>query len=150
MTKRIGLMFSIGVVMGLALSVSAAYAGNRPTGAQLDTLSKGEPHRDLNTLDGGGFSFWTIDAGIGCNLVATGALYELHCDSDGHFCPWTDGGCSFAIESQAYGRPFKASTPAAPNPYVFMTESSSTPTKQVCVMPASGDATITCAAFRMK
>ena len=151
MKTRLG--FVAGMAIGLVLAVAPAQAGNRPAELGLFSMLNGEVSRDLNAVvaDGGGVTLMTLDAGIGCNLVSTGAVYEMHCDSAGHFCAWSDGGCSSAISSQAYGRPVNASTPAAPAPYFFVTEAStSSATKQVCYTPASGDATGICALFRMK
>ena len=151
MKTRLG--FVAGMAIGLVLAVAPAQAGNRPAELGLFSMLNGEVSRDLNAVvaDGGGVTLMTLDAGIGCNLVSTGAVYEMHCDSAGHFCAWSDGGCSSAVSSQAYGRPVNASTPAAPAPYFFVTEAStSSATKQVCYTPASGDATGICALFRMK
>jgi hypothetical protein len=156
MTSKHGLFLALGLVMGLALSFNSAEAGNRPTADNGFLMLNGEATRDLNAsggglADGGGLTLITLDAGIGCNLVATGGVYEMHCDSAGHFCSWSDGGCSNAIGSQAYGRPVNASTPTSPAPYFFMTQTDTTnTTKQVCVTPASGDATMTCALFRLR
>ena len=152
MTTRHGLFAALGLVMGLALSFNTATAGNRPAELGLFSMLNGEVSRDLNVVvaDAGGLTLMTLDAGIGCNLVSTGAVYEMHCNTAGHFCAWSDGGCSSSINSQAYGRPVNASTPAAPAPYYFVTEASSSTTKQVCYTPASGSVTGTCALFRMK
>lgn len=143
---------ALGIVLGLAASVSPVHAGNRPSETVLFQSLNGEVSRELNATvaDGGGLSLMTLDAGIGCNMLATGAVYEMHCDSPGHFCPWGDGGCSTAIGSQAYGKPFNSSTPSAPAPLYFVTEASATATKLICVAPASGDATLTCATFRLR
>ena len=154
MSSRLGTVLAglFGVVIGLALSVGSAHAGNRPAELGHTLMRTGEVSRALNAVvaDGGGLTMMTLDAGIGGNLVATRAGYERHLDSHGHFCPWTDGGCSDVLGSQAYGRPFSASTPATPAPYQFTTEASSVATKQVCFTPASGDATGICALFRMR
>lgn len=153
------LALGLGVVLGLLLSVPAAQAENRPTELDLFQRLNGETYRDLNAggggfplADGGGLSLMTLDAGIGCNTLRTGAVYEMHCDSPVHFCPWGDGGCSNAIGSQAYGKPVNASTPSAPFPFYFVVEGNATSgaTKLICITPASGDATAICAPFRMK
>ena len=156
MTTRLGFVFAAGLVMGLALAVTRAEAGNRPSELPLFSMLNGEVSRDLNAggggfplADGGGLTLATHDAGIGCNLVATGAVYEMHCSAAGHFCPWSDGGCSSAIGSQAYGKPVNASVATAPAPYYFVTEASTTATKLVCVTPSASAAMI-CAMFRMK
>ena len=152
MKTRLG--FVAGVLLGLTLAVIPAQAGNRPAELGLFSMLNGEVSRDLNSvvLDGGGATLFSPDGSfIACNNVATGAVYEMHCNIAGHFCAWSDGGCSTAISSQAYGRPVNASTPAAPAPYFFVTEASTTSaTKQVCYVPVAGSAAATCALFRMK
>lgn len=155
--RTLSFVFALGIAMGLALSVTPAEAGTRP-GSELGLFQilNGEVVRELNAsgggfADGGGLSIVTLDAGIGCNTLATGAVYEMHCDSAGHFCPWGDGGCSNAIGSQAYGKPINASTPTAPAPFYFVLQGDSTnATKRVCVTPVSGDATMICAPFRLR
>lgn len=154
MTSRHNLIaLGLGVVLGLVLSVSDAHAGNRPSDGVMFQMLNGEVSREANALvtDGGGLSLWTVDAGPGCNTVATGAVYEMHCNAGAHFCVWGDGGCSSTIGSQGYGRPVAASSPSAPAPYFFVTQSDTTnATKQVCVAPASGSTSTTCALFRMR
>lgn len=142
--------------MGIAPSLPAlVLGGNRPTADNAFLTLNGEVTRDLNTsasglADGGGATLWTADAGIGCNAVATGAAYEMHCNTAGHFCAWSDGGCSSTIGSQAYGRPVAASTASSPAPYFFVTQTdTANSTQQVCYTPASG-ATGTCALFRLR
>ena len=160
MTKRNVLTFALGIVMGLALSIAPAQAGPRPS-SELGLFSSlnGVQTRETNSLvaDGGGLSLWSMDAGPGCNNVATGAVYEMHCNSAGHFCPWgSDGGaglafCGTTIGNVAYGRPVNASTPAAPAPYWFTTPTDlSSSTTNVCIVPKAGDLTMTCALFRMR
>lgn len=159
----ITMAFALGLGMGLALSITPAQAGPRP-GSELDLFTRlnGEVTREVNgtgggLADGGGLSLITLDAGIGCNTVVTGKVYEMHCDSPVHFCPWgSDGGsafCSSNIALVAYGRPVNASTPSAPFPYFFTAaadSSSLTATKSVCMTPATGDATAICALFQLK
>lgn len=159
MTKRtLSLVFALGIVMGLALSVPAAEAGPRP-GSELDLFTRlnGVQTREMNGVDGGGLSLQSQDAGPGCNDVATGAVYEAHCSSAGHFCPWgSDGGaglafCGTTIGSVAYGKPINASTPSAPAPFWFVTPADSrSPTTNVCIVPKSGDVDMTCALYRMR
>lgn len=159
MTTRLGLVFALGLVMGLALSVTPAQAENRPAELGLFLMLNGEQSRTMNVLvaDGGGLSLQSMDAGPGCNNVATGAVYEMHCSSAGHFCPWgNDGGaglavCGTTIGNVGYGRPVNASTPAAPAPFFFTTAAGGTgATKSVCIVPKSGDTNMTCALFRMR
>lgn len=149
---------ALGFVLALAFVVTPAQAENRPYGElNFFQLLNGEVSRELNTgggsfplADGGGLSIVTYDAGIGCNTVATGAVYEVHCNAAGHFCPWGDGGCSSAIGSQNYGRPINASTATAPAPYYFTAQPGATGTsKLICVTP-SASASMVCALFRMK
>jgi len=153
-TVRAGLALAAGLLAGLVVSVAPARAENRPSETPLFQMLNGEVSRELNAVvaDGGGLTLMTLDAGIGCNLVATGAVYEMHCDSPVHFCAWEDGGCSVAIGSQSYGRPVNASTPSSPSPYFFVTKSDPTvgATKQVCMTPASGDAQAICALFKLR
>lgn len=157
--KRTPILFALGFMAGLVLSVHPAQAENRPTEVPMLQMLNGEVSRDLNLgegtsplADGGGLTLMTLDAGIGCNTVRTGAVYEMHCDSPVHFCAWVDGGCSNAIGSQNYGRPVNSSTPASPAPYYFIAAPNSTAgaRKLVCITPASGDATAVCALFRMQ
>lgn len=150
------LALGLGVVLGLIVSVSPSYAGNRPSETPLFQMLNGEVSRELNgtggsfpLADGGGLSVVTYDAGVGCQAVATGAVYEAHCSAAGHFCPWGDGGCSSAIGSQNFGKPVNASTATAPAPFWFVTEASTTSTKLVCVTP-SASASMVCALFRMR
>lgn len=148
---RHGHFLALGLILGLGVSV--ATAGNRPTADNGFLMLNGEQTRDLNVTvaDGGGLTLVTLDAGVGCNLVATGAVYEMHCNAAGYFCAWGDGGCSSAISSQAYGRPVNASTPTAPAPFFFMTQTDTTnATKQVCITPASGTVNMICAPFRLR
>ena len=63
MNKALSFTFALGVVMGLALSVTSAQANNRPTDGNLLGTLNGEVSRDLNTgggthplADGGGLS----------------------------------------------------------------------------------------------
>lgn len=149
MTSRTNLIaLGLGLVLGLALAVSPAAAANRPSDGVMFQLLNGEVSREQQA-DGGGLTLWTADAGIGCAQVATGAVYEMHCNAAAHFCGWNDGGCSSAINSQAYGRPVAASSAGSPAPYFFLTQGDTAATKQVCATPASG-ATLTCALFRMR
>ena len=143
---------ALGVAMGLALAVHPALADNRPSDGVQFTLLNGEVSRELNSLDGGGLTLWTTDAGIGCNNVRTGKTYEMHCSAGVHFCAWSDGGCSSSVNSQAYGRPVAASSPSSVAPYYFIAAPDSTAgsTKQVCMTPASGTAAATCALFLMR
>lgn len=145
---------ALGVIVGFLFAVSPASAGPRPAGenATLQSLN-GEVSRELNSLvaDGGGLTLVTYDAGPGCGLVATGAVYEMHCNAGAHFCGWSDGGCSSTIGSQSYGRPVASSSPSAPAPYFFMTQPDTVnATKLVCIAPASGSSTAQCALFRMR
>jgi hypothetical protein len=150
---------AVGFVLALVVTIPSAQAANRP-GSELNffQILNGEQSRDLNAgaesgglADGGGITLMTLDAGIGCNALATGAVYEMHCDSAGYLCLWGDGGCSSAISSQAYGRPINSSTPNAPAPVFFTLQTDTTnATKLVCVTPASGDATMICAPFRLR
>lgn len=151
------LAFALGLGMGLALSITPAQAGPRP-GSELDLFTRlnGEVTREVNgtgggLADGGGLTLVTFDAGIGCNTLVKGKVYEMHCDSPVHFCPWGDGGCSATIGSQNYGRPVNASTPSAPYPYFFTlaSDSSAGSTKLVCITPATGDATAICVPFQL-
>lgn len=159
--RRISLagLIAFGFGLGLALTIPRAQAENRPSETPMFQLLNGEVSRDLNlgegssgSADGGGLTLMTLDAGIGCNTVRTGTVYEMHCDSPVHFCAWGDGGCSTAIGSQNYGRPVNASTPAAPAPYYFISAPNSTAAarKQVCMTCATGDAQCICALFRMQ
>lgn len=164
--KRLHIIsLAVGLVLGLALHVSPAEAGPRPTSdLALFTALNGKHTRELNqtnsligNADGGGLSLVSIDAGPGCNLVATGAVYEGHCATAGHFCPWgSDGGtggsfCSTSIGSPSYGRPVNASSPNAPAPFWFITAPDLTnATTNVCIIPKLGDSTMTCALFRMQ
>lgn len=150
--KRFGLVFVF------ALGVLALGA-TRPSETPLFQMLNGTVSRESNPAsglpfqmaDGGGLTMVTLDGGIACNTVATGRVYEMHCDSPGHFCGWPDGGCSASINSLAYGRPFNQSTPAAPVPYYFLTTGSlDTARTQVCAVPASGDTAITCALFLLQ
>lgn len=159
MNKALSFTFALGIVMGLALSVTSAQANNRPTDGNLLGTLNGEVSRDLNAgggthplADGGGLSIVTYDAGIGCNTLLTGAAYEMHCDSPVHFCPWGDGGCSSTIGSQNYGKPINSSTPSAPAPFYFVVQPDATQgaTKLICITPASGDAIAVCAPFRLR
>lgn len=163
---RIGMCFVLGLGMGLTLSVTGAHAGPRPTSElALFQLLNGEITRDMNTssagafnqADGGGLTLWTNDAGPGCNNVATGAVYEMHCSAAGHFCPWgSDGGaglafCGNVIGNVAYGKPINASTPTAPAPFYFVTKTDlDNATKSVCVVPAVGTLGMTCVPYRLK
>jgi len=148
----------VGLVLGLALHVSPARADQRPpSDVSLMQALNGEVSRDLNSAsctgwaDGGGLTLWTADAGIGCNCVRTGAVYEMHCDVGVYFCPWGDGGCSVTIGSPNYGKPVKASTKDSPAPFYFVAKPDSTPgaTKQVCMTQAT-TAGATCALYRLQ
>ena len=162
MTTRIGLIFALGLVVGLALSVHPAQAENRPSELPLLQSLNGEVTRTMNTAagghaDGGGLTLWSMDAGPGCNNVATGGVYELHCNAAGHFCPWgSDGGaglafCGTTIGNVAYGKPINASTPSAPAPFYFTAESGAPgAVKNICIVPASGSLSMTCAVYRLK
>lgn len=154
MTSRLNLIaLALGIVAGFVLSVSPVHAGNRPSDGVMFQMLNGEVSRELNVVvaDGGGLTLWTVDAGPGCNRVATGAVYEMHCANAGHFCGWADAGCGSTIGSAQYGRPVAASSPSAPAPYFFMTQADTVnATQQVCVAPASGSASMTCALFRMR
>lgn len=154
MTSRHNLLaLGLGLVLGLVLSIAPAHAGNRPSDGVMFQMLNGEVSRELNSLvaDGGGLTLVTYDAGPGCGLVSTGAVYEMHCNAGAHFCGWNDGGCSSTIGSQAYGRPVAASTTSAPAPYFFMTQADTVnTTKLVCIAPASGNSTAQCALFRMR
>jgi hypothetical protein len=162
--KRLHIIsLAVGLVLGLALHASVARAGPRPT-SDLALMSQlnGAPFREANGIggsyaDGGGLSLWSADAGPGCNNVSTGAVYEMHCSSAGHFCPWgNDGGaglamCGYTIGNIAYGRPVPASTPGAPAPYYFVTPANlDVAYTNVCITPKQGDVTMTCALFRMR
>lgn len=150
MTSRHNLIaLGLGLVLGLVLSVSPAHAGNRPSDGVMYQMLNGEVSREMQA-DGGGLTLWTADAGIGCAQVATGAVYEMHCNAAAHFCGWSDGGCSTTIGSQAYGRPVAASSASAPVPYFFVTQGdTSSSTKLVCAIP-SASAALTCSLFRMR
>jgi hypothetical protein len=162
MTTRLGFVFALGLVMGLALSIQPAQAETRPAELGLFTMLNGEVSREMNTstggfADGGGLTLWSIDAGPGCNNVATGAVYEMHCNAAGRFCPWgTDGGaglafCGTTIGAVGYGKPVNASTETAPAPYWFVTAPGAQgATKNVCIVPAAGSVNMTCALFRMR
>lgn len=154
MTTRPNLIaLALGVVLGLVLSISPVHAGNRPSDGVMFQMLNGEVYRDLNTYspDGGGLTLFVNDAGVGCTTVATGAVYEMHCNAGAHFCAWSDAGCSSNIALQSYGRPVAASTTSAPAPYFFVTQSDTASTsKLVCIAPASGSTSSTCALFRMR
>lgn len=166
MRNRIGIAmcFALGLGMGLTLHVTGADAANRPYGElNFFQLLNGEISRDMNTAsgpfnqaDGGGLTLWTNDAGPGCNSLATGAVYEMHCSAAGHFCPWgSDGGaglafCGNVIGNVAYGKPINASTPTAPAPFYFVTAPSTSATKSVCIVPAVGTLGMTCVPYRMQ
>lgn len=151
---------ALGFMLALALNIPSAHAENRPSELGLFTMLNGEQSRELNAspyFDGGGLTLFSMDAGPGCNNVATGAVYEMHCNTAGHFCAWgSDGGtggsfCQTAIGSPSYGRPVNASTPAAPAPYWFTTKQGTQgETRSVCIIPKAGDVTMTCALFRMR
>lgn len=143
--------------MGIAPSLPAlVLGGNRPTADNAFLMLNGEATRDLNTVagtglaDGGGATLWTIDAGIGCNLVSTGTPYEMHCNTAGYFCVNQDGGCSATIGSPNFGRPVNASTSNAPAPYFFTPQTDTASTRLVCYTPVSTSATGTCALFRLR
>lgn len=160
--KRISIFLVLGFMAGVVLSVSPARAENRPAELPMFQMLNGEQSRSLNTntggfADGGGLTLWSADAGPGCNNVATGAVYEMHCNAAGHFCAWgSDGGtggsfCNTTIGNVGYGRPVNASTPSAPAPFYFVTAPGSQgATKNVCIVPASGSVNMTCALFRMQ
>lgn len=158
MTKRtLSLVFALGLAMGVALSTSRAEAGPRP-GSDLDLLTRlnGSQTRELNTLactghaDGGGLTLWTADAGIGCNCVKTGAVYEMNCDVGVYFCPWGDGGCSTVIGHQNFGKPVKASTVSAPAPFYFVVPASSTADTQYVCMTQATQAVAICALHKLQ
>lgn len=156
MTTRIGFVFALGVAMGLAVLVSPAHAENRPSDGVLLTRLNGVVTREMNALvaDGGGLTLFTVDAGPGCNNVSTGAVYEMHCNAAGHFCGWNDGGvsCGSAIGSASYGRPVAASSASDPRPYFFVAPGNATAgaTTSVCIAPASGSTSTTCALFKLQ
>jgi hypothetical protein len=143
---RIG--FFSGVLLGLAIAVLPAHAGNRPSETPMFQMLNGEVSRDVQA-DGGGQSMWTADAGIGCATVSTGAVYEVHCSAAAHVCAWGDGGCSATASSPSYGRPVNASTASAPAPYFVIMQSDAAATKLLCAVP-SASAALTCAVFRMR
>lgn len=159
---KITMCFVLGLGMGLALHVTGAQAENRPYG-ELNYFQalNGEQSRSRNALggansDGGGLSLYSVDAGPGCNNVPTGGVYEIHCNAAGHFCPWgNDGGaglavCGTTIGDLAYGRPINASTPTAPYPVFYTAPGGATgATKSICVTPASGTLSMTCAVFKL-
>ena len=144
-------------LLAFLISAGLAFAGNRPTADNGFLMLNGEVTRDLNTLagvgyaDGGGATLWTIDAGVGCNLVRTGTPYEMHCNTAGYFCTNQDAGCVGTIGSPNFGRPVNASTSSAPAPYFFITQSdTASTTKLVCYTPVSTSATGTCALFPLR
>jgi hypothetical protein len=162
MTTRLSIVFALGLVMGLVLAVFPAHAENRPAELGLFTQLNGEVSRGVNTAaggnaDGGGLSLYSVDAGPGCNNVATGGVYEIHCNAAGHFCPWgSDGGaglafCGTTIGNLAYGKPVAASTPSSPAPFWYVAPAGDVgAVKNICIVPASGTLSMTCAVFRMR
>lgn len=159
MTKHTIATVALGFVAGVVLAITPARAENRP--AELDMFQRlnGVQGRDLNpstlaAADGGGLTLWSLDAGPGCNAVRTGAVYEMHCGTAGHFCPWFDGGvsCGSTPGAVTYGRPVAASTPADPKPFFFIApgDPTSGTTTNVCIAPKSGDTTMLCALYRMR
>lgn len=156
MHARIGFIFALGLCMGLALSVSRADAAPRNSDGVIFVRLNGVQSRPMNSLvaDGGGLTLMSLDAGPGCNNVSTGQVYEMHCNAGAHFCPWNDGGvsCSSTIGAVTYGRPVAASSPSAPAPFFFVApgDGSLTATStSVCIAPASGSTSATCALFRL-
>ena len=155
MTTRIGLVFALGAVMGLALAITPAHAENRGSDGVVFVRLNGVQSRQRNTfiVDGGGLTLYTVDAGPGCNTVATGQVYEMHCNAGAHFCPWNDGGvaCSSTIGDITYGRPVASSSPSAPAPFFFVAPGNPTAgtSTSVCIAPASGSLSATCALFRL-
>lgn len=152
------------VFMGLAPNLSPLVLGeNRPYG-ELNYLQQlnGEVTRGVNALggannDGGGLSLYSVDAGPGCNNVPTGGVYEIHCNAAGHFCPWgSDGGaglafCGTTIGNVAYGKPVAASSPSSPAPFFYTAPAGTTgSTKNICIVPASGTLSMTCAVFQLR
>lgn len=142
--------------LALFLGVLAlgAVAANRPYGElNFFQILNGEQSRSTQT-DGGGLAMYTADAGIGCADVPTGGVFEIHCNTAGHFCPWgSDGGtafCSSTIGLVTYGRPINASTPDAPAPVFYTAPAgSAAATKSICVTPKSGATSMTCAVFQL-
>lgn len=161
-SPRLGFVLALGLVMGLALSFNSANAENRPAELGLFSQLNGEVSRGVNTAaggnaDGGGLSLYSVDAGPGCNNVATGGVYEIHCNAAGHFCPWgSDGGaglafCGTTIGNLAYGKPIAASTPSSPAPFWYVAPAGDVgAVKNICIVPASGTLSMTCAVFRMR
>lgn len=142
--------------MGIAPNLpSLVLGGNRPYG-ELNYLQQLNGAQTRSTQsDGGGLALYTADAGIGCVDVPTGGIYEIHCNAAGHFCPWgSDGGtafCSSTISMVTYGRPVAASSAAAPAPFFYTAPPGTTgSTKNICVTPASGSASVTCAVFPLQ
>lgn len=156
MTTRIGFIFALGVAMGLALSVTEARAENRGSDGVIFTRLNGVVSREANVFiaDGGGLTLMALDAGPGCNTVRTGGVYEMHCNAAGHFCGWNDGGvsCGSTISNSTYGRPVAASSPSAPAPYYFVAPGDPTAGNRtsVCIAPASGSTSVTCALFLLQ
>ena len=154
MTTRLNVSaLALGVAMGLALSVMPAQAENRPSDGVLFTRLNGSISHETGP-DAGGLALSVADAGVGCMDLLTGATYEMHCNAGAHFCPWADGGlsCSSSIHLATYGRPVAASSTSAPAPYFFTVDGNATisATQRVCIAPASGSASATCALFKMK
>lgn len=111
MTKRTGIIFALGIAMGLALSVPRAEAGRPSNAVSLEQLQLGERSRPLQT-DGGGLLLWTADAGVASATVSGGGLYVFEnlgtngcflCGPNPDGATW-DGGCSAAISDPNYGQ----------------------------------------------
>lgn len=156
MRARIGYIFALGVAMGLALSTTEARADNRSSDGVIFIRLNGVQTREDNgvIVDGGALTLHTVDAGPGCNNVKTGGVYEMHCNAGGHFCPWNDGGvtCGSTIGLSTYGRPVATSSPSSPAPFYFVAPGNPTAgsTTSVCIAPASGSTSVTCALFLLQ
>lgn len=125
MTRRtLGVVFALGVLMGLALSSSTAHAGTRPgSELQLYLLLNGQETREV-LADGGGRGIYVTDAGSVCTTVQGGGVYKLRCDVGCNVCVYakeqfgtplpgalaSDGGCWDTVTDPNYGPPLAAAT----------------------------------------
>lgn len=149
MTTRLGFIFALGVAMGLALSVTPAHAGNRPSETPMFQLLNGERTRSTQA-DGGGLTLYTADAGIASVTVTGGSviLVENPGSNACHLCSapadgtW-DGGCNTTVGDVNYGSPI---TSSGGQRWIILRPDATT----LKAVPASGSTTCTLPVFIMQ
>ena len=161
--RQHGLIFGIGILMGLTLAAGTASAGAPRPGTDLGLFLclNGEETRP-QFVDGGGLGMYVTDAGAACATVPPAGCWKMNCDTAVNVCPVAldyggatykdqtntrvaslaqDGGCNNTVHDANYGAPLPASTDR-----FFIGNSGTT---SVCVHPQSG-ATANCALFQMR